>query len=595
MYRSVFLVIWFTLFVAAPPSTSGDERSADARTAGQKAVDYFPKAATPTESILPGDTLAMATVPSATRFRTRWGQSSFGTMAADPAFGPFFADVRSRVNALSGSLGFDVATLWANIDGELSVGLTKTAEGSLSLIAVANFDENEQSAEELLASLTRQMTASGSVPISVEAGGRTLTSWSNPDNAGHSLAYYNDGGHLVFTDGMQSLMATAARTDQQTAAANTLANSEAYRTVASQTQPAHGAAAVRWFVNPTAVVDAAISDGLRNNPNLAILRKGIEASGLNQFRGFGGLFDLPSGGLDSVSSTYGYVKGEPTGLLRAFTMPATRQVPPRWVKDDVSLYSQMNWTPKQMVAVVRQTVDGIRGVGTFDRDIAAQTIGGSGVTVGEVLDQFDGSLHFAAEVPESAESLTRQSTVIAVGLADPSVAQSLVEALTDGRTYETTSGGARIYTIDLAVDVPAGSPLAKLDAPQVAVAIAEGQLMLSTDANYLKATLNGIGSGRPLSESPEYREIAANYPERTSVINYQRQDARFSGLYDELRTGGMPVPGSLGLAATVLGMDFRKLPPFSAMSRYLQNTGGYIVPAENGFRIVNFSLEPRER
>ena len=554
---------------------------------------YFPAAATPTESLLPADTIAMATMPSAAKFRSRWNVSSFGVMAADPAFGPFFDDVRTHIETLSRTLGFDVQSVWNAADGELSLGLTRGEERRFTLVGIANFDADESAAAALIDRLERQLAAAGSQRAAVEADTRTLVSWTNPSDRSQSLAYYRQDGHVVFADRLPALVQLASRESTDREVSETLGGSEAYQKVKSQTRPAQEAAAIRWYVNPAAAVDAVLTDGLRNNPNLNVVRGLLEQSGINQFRGFGGLFDLPGTTLDSVSSTYGYVEGEPRGLLKALAMPASPQRPPRWVKDDVSLYSQMNWSPGQLVDVVRSAVDSMRGEGTFEATIASQPLAGD-VTAGELLAQFDGPLHFAAEVPQSAEDLTRQATIISLGIKDAAATAALLQRLA-GETPATTVGDATIYTLDMPFDVPAGTPLESLRSPQLAVTVAEGQLMLSTDGAYLERTVAGIGSGRALVDSPEYREIAQNFPEQTAVINFQRQDERFEGMYEQLRAGGMPAVGTLGVAASVLGFDFTKLPPFPAMSRYLQNTGGYIVPAEDGFRVVNFSLEPRER
>lgn len=581
------------LVCLAALSTRSGVVSADERSG------YFPPSVTATEQILPADTIAMATVPSAAKFRSRWDASSFGAMAADPAFAPFFDNVRERLTGLSGTLGFDLQTVWRSVEGELSLGLVPASDTSgpsrrpFAMVAVANFGSDDRAAERLLAEVTSQMQVAGSRSAVITADGRDLTSWSHATDAGKTLCYFRDGDRVVFADGLATLAKVAALDFDAQSDEQTLAESEAYQTVKSQTQPAAGSAAVRWYVNPYAAVDAAVSDGLARNPNLAVVRGLFDKAGLTQFRGFGGLFDLPGNGLDSVSSTFGHIEGEPRGFIKALGMTATRQQPPRWVKDSVSLYSQMNWSPNQLADFVRETVDGFQGAGTFDRDIAGQPLAGD-VTVGDLLDQFEGPIHFAAEVPESAAELSRQSTVIALGIREPETVRQIVASLAGERAAEEVAG-AEVFTIDLPIDVPAGTPLARMPAPQLAVSVAEGQLMLSTDGGYLKQTIAGASRGRPLAESPEYREIAANFPERTSVINFQRQDARFAGLYEELREGGMPMVGTTGLLAAALGMDFTKLPPFSAMSRYLQNTGGFVAPAEGGFRIVNFSLEPRER
>ena len=559
----------------------------------EKASDYSPAEVPPAESVLPRETIALATIPNVRDFKRRWDRSSFGQMAADPAFGPFFGDVRTRMSTLSTAFGLDVPRLWEQIDGELAIGLTPSAPG-LALIGIANFDADPDQADALIAQLESQLQQSGGKQTTIEADGRRLTSWTTEAagrNRAQALAYYRDGGHVVFADGLSALLDIAATRDRDAS----LAASDAYQRVKDETRPGVGQAAIRWYVNPAAAVDAAVTLDA-GGPGVGVIRNLLDRSGLNQFRGFGGLFDLPGGGLDSVSSTYGYVEQPAHGLLQAFVMPATSQRPPDWVKDDVSLYSQMNFQPRRLVETVRNAVDKTRGEGAFEASVLSQTLGGSDVTVGELVELFGGPIHFAAEVPESAADLTRQSTIVSLGVRDTKRLKDVVSRLADGTTATTQQAGeTAVYTVPLTLQVPDGTPLTALASPELAIAAGADGLMLSTDSRYLVKTLAGQGSGRPLAESPDYAEIAANFPKQTSVINYQRQDGRFAGLYEELRRGSLPAVGTTGLLASALGFDFKMLPPFSAMSRYLQSTGGYIVPAEEGFRIVNFALEPRER
>jgi hypothetical protein len=163
---------------------------------------------------------------------------------------------------------------------------------------------------------------------------------------------------------------------------------------------------------------------------------------------------------------------------------------------------------------------------------------------------------------------------------------------------------------------------------ELAIAVTQGTLMLSPNADYLEATLGNQGRGRPLADSPQYREIAVQFPARSAMITYQRQDGRLEGLYEQLRSGmlrtypkrgltlsgeatkptkstrlpkgqtpfriGTSANGLPGLAGQLLSFDFTKLPPFPQMSRYLQSTGSFIVPEDDGFRVVSFATPPRE-
>ena len=558
--------------------------------------DYFPNAVRPAEQLFPAETIAIATVPDARDFRRRWNRSSFGAMADDRAFAAFFADVRDRIRSVSAATGVDVEMIWTQTDGELTLGLVPAESALPTLVAIANFDGDEPAAIELLDRLEVQAERAGSQPLMLEAGTRELTSWTHPNEPGRTLAYYRDGGQVVFGDGIAALLSLARRADLPDESTPAITTSAAYQKVKTQTPLRRGSAAIRWFINPQAAIDAAVQSGTGPGASIGFLRGLIGQSGLSNFRGFGGVFDIPGGEIDSLTQTYGYLDGPPTGLLAAAKMDPTPQSPPSWVKDSVSLYSQMNFRPGHVLSVMEESVDRMHGPGTFNTVIASRPVGNTGLTVAELADQLTGPLHFVAEIPESAKQLVRQPTIIAVEVRDTQVMEQIVRGLAAGQPSRTVESTA-IHRIPLDLsDLPnaAGLP-AGVQSPEMAVAVSQGTLMISTDAGYLERTIAGADAGRPLAESPEYQQIAANYPAATSVISYQRQDDRFAGLYEQLRSGGMPAIGTTSIVAGLLGFDFKKLPPFEAMSKYLQTTGGYIVPAEDGFRIVNFSMAPSER
>jgi hypothetical protein len=83
------------------------------------------------------------------------------------------------------------------------------------------------------------------------------------------------------------------------------------------------------------------------------------------------------------------------------------------------------------------------------------------------------------------------------------------------------------------------------------------------------------------------------FPEKTSMLSYQRQDRRFEGLYEQIRAGKLQFPLYGGIV-TGLGLDFTKLPPARAIRNYLQTSSSFIEPAEKGFRMIEIGYRPYE-
>ena len=84
---------------------------------------------------------------------------------------------------------------------------------------------------------------------------------------------------------------------------------------------------------------------------------------------------------------------------------------------------------------------------------------------------------------------------------------------------------------------------------------------------------------KPLAESERYRALAKHFPAQTSMIWYQEPDKQLKPLYEMLRSGQVQEK----LAATPFnklfeGIDFKKLPDFDAIRKYLPPTASYAVP-----------------
>ncbi|WP_161604537.1 DUF3352 domain-containing protein [Roseiconus nitratireducens] len=577
------------------PTPIADERlTTGAGTDGDLAQPVSPsdrpvEAIPPAASWFPGETIAMARFADVDAFQRQWADSSFGAQMQDPAFAEFFAAVTEQLSGMSDGLGIDLTRLWREAEGELSVGLTRNSDGELAILAVADLAD-DTTAEQLLQRMERRLRGESSESTSATLGDLRLTSWQRKqDRTIRNLSYFRSGRQIVFSDGFQTLAEVARRGEDRST--QSLLNNDNFSHVMNAVTPGQDASGLQWYVNPLGVVNAAVRANLTAGTSAEAADAMIDRLGLGQFRGFGGSFYLGKGGMDSVSSTYGYVQTPVEGFWKAFRLPATEQRPPDWVKDDVSIYSQINWSAERFLQSVQEMVDRAQGEGAFAGAIGSMSVGNSEMTVSELAEQLSGPLHIAAEIPENAAQLARQKAVFAVGVADPAAIESLVKSLADGAGADPLPAGDRtVYRLSLDTSQFPGMPPMEL-----AVAVSEQSLMFSPNAGYLQSTIAGDNQKRPLAESPQYQEIASQFPEQTSMISYQRQDGRMEGLYEQLRSGLLGAQGLPSLSGQLFNFDFQKLPPFPAMSRYLQSTGSFIVPQEDGFRIVSFATPPREQ
>jgi hypothetical protein len=583
----LFLILAVGLSVcpvgANPPAEKAHASPSDSHTAPTRdAADY-----------LPVDTLAVGRVGNVARFRKSFRDSSFGEQVNDPALRKFFSNVSGRLARITDGLGVSVTDLWYLVDGEVSLAAIKNQEGQITVVAIADLG-NETAARQLVQRLETKLKAEAADLTTLEVGSTQLRSWrrGGQRNLPH-VSFFIQGGRLVFGEDLQTLAETARRA--QVADADHLGKNENFRHVMSRIAPSGDRSGLNWYVNPTAVVRTAVAANLAGASPPEELQQMIDAFGLDQVRGVGGTVWLGQGGMDSVSTTYGYVQTPVSGALKALTMPASAQRPPAWVKEDVSLYAQMNWSVANFIETLREVVDRSRGKGAFDQAIGSLEVAGDGTTLAQIAHTIEGPLHIAAEIPQNASELLRQKAVFGFGIRDPKLLRGLLRQAAKRRNQSTEQiGGAEMvrFRVNISEALPGVENLPSLE---LGILVTDQAVLLSPNADYLASTFQGRGHLRPLADTAEYRRIASQFPERTSMISFERQDGRLEGLYEQLRGGLLNVAGIPGVVGGAFDFDFKTLPPFTAMSRYLQTTGSFIVPEKDGFRIVNIALPPHEQ
>ncbi|HUE14875.1 MAG TPA: hypothetical protein VMR25_11970, partial [Planctomycetaceae bacterium] len=530
------------------------------------------------EQLLPKRTLAFVKIPNASEFRRKWNASSFGAMQRDPAFRPFFADLERQVDQITvrvkTTLGFGVKELWLALDGEVGLALVHSPESGFAFVGVGELGSDEQSAARRIAILEAAVAARGGIDVRLKVADIDVTSWSiGPDDEKTTFSYFRRGRQLVVSHDLNTVLALAAGTKK--GIHESLSANPVYQYIVDQTRASSGEPAVQWYVDPVSALETAVSANLEGNPNRDLVTGLLSRAGVDKLKGIGGSIELASAFADNISRTFGYVEPPAGGLLEALKLPATHQVPPTWVKDDANFYTQINWSGPRFYRALADFFDSFRGAGSFRSLVGSARLPNTETTYEDVMNQLVGPLHVVAKMPRSVRELLSQPAVLAVGVADPKRAEEMIHAIANaaGARAETVSN-VRVYKLRFP------SPLGGQDF-EVAASVAEGALMVSTSPRYLGSVLSSRLRKRPLAQSPTYKQAIGSFPEKTSMISYQRQDRRFEGLYEQIRSGKLQLPLYGGIV-TGLGLDFSKLPPAQAIRRYLQTSSSFIEPAEKG-------------
>jgi hypothetical protein len=539
------------------------------------------------ERFLPKRTVAFAKIPNAVEFRRRWDQSSFGAIQRDPAFTPFFSDLERQLDERAGRMkratGVGIKDLWLSLQGEIALAVVHSPNG-FSVVGIAEIGKDEPSAARAQALLEAALTAHGAVGVHLNAGDVDVLSWSagaEPDKM--NLSYFRRGRHLVAGFDLSTVLTLAAKTNSSTG--DSLAANPVYQYILEQTRASSGDPAVQWFVDPIGGLEAALDLNLQGNPNRDLITGLLRKAGIDKFKGIGGSIELASAFADNITRTFGYVEPPADGLLAAFRLPATHQVPPPWVPADVNFYLQANWSGPRFYRAIADFFDSYQGAGAFRSLVGSGRLPNSQATFEDCLNQMVGPVHIVASFPRSTGDLLKQPAVVAIGVADPKKADEMLRSIAEsaGASAQLV-GGVRTYTLRLGLP---GSP----GAIEIGASIDQGSLMLSTNTQYLGSLLSSRPKRRSLSQSQAYRQATGEFPEKTSMLSYQRQDRRFEGLYEAIRGGKFQLP-LYGAIGTGLGLDFSKLPPAQAISNYLQNSSSFIEPADKGFRMMEIGYRP---
>jgi hypothetical protein len=540
------------------------------------------------ERILPKRTLALVKVPNAAEFRRKWNASSFGAMQRDPAFGPFFADLERQADrwtsGVKRTLGVGVKQIWLALDGELAVALVHSPESGLGFVGIAEIAPDGPGAARRVTALEATLTGAGARDVRLKAGEIDVVSWSvGSDDDRTTFSYFRRGNRLVLSQDLNALLSVAAVA--RSGEAESLAANPGYQHIVQETRPASGEPALEWYIDPIAALSAAVSDNLQDNPNRDLVTGLLSQAGVDKFKGIGGSIELGSAFADNVSRTFGYVEPPVSGLLEAFALPAVHQVPPDWIKEDANLYMQINWSGPRFYRAISSFFDGYQGKGAFQSLVGSGRIPNTDATFRDAMDQLIGPVHVVATFPTSTGNLLKQPAVFAIQVRDPKRAETMLRGLAQAAgAQEQSIGGAATFTLPLGL--PPGGPSLEL-----AFSIAHGSLMISTSDQYLKSLLAGPSKKRPLARSPVYKAATGQFPEKTSLVSYTRQDRRFEQLYEQIRTGGFRVPLYGGIVSG-LGLDFSKLPPARAIRPYLQTSAGFVEPADKGFRMIEIGYWP---
>jgi hypothetical protein len=549
------------------------------------------------DRLLPPDVYLYVDIPSVPDLKARWSKTLTGQLGAEPALSEFWNDVEAQIDKFSEqaeqNVGVSVKDLIAVPTGQVALAVIRATSGEVGLVAILDYGENGATVDKLLAKANQQLQEHEAekseqdvdgtkvvvhhIKKSEQADGDNESKNENPDS--RSVAYFTRDNRLVLTRGLEIAKTVLARWDGKHS--STFADNETHKYILNRCKTSNAAPALTWYVNPIEFARGVIEMTAPENQQAQQAMMLLPLLGLNALKAIGGTFDMAAGDFDSVARTVIYVEGESRGLLNILRFPETELSPPKWVSAAATNYVTYNWDVHGAYSAVEALVDGFQGPGALDGLInrfSEQPAGPKIHLKKDFLDHLTGRVHMVGGAPKekTAEAVALPERILFA--FDAKNADNMKTTLANIAGAPEFNGKSREFSGTTIYEFQGAQGIT----PPAAAAVIDNALMVATDVSMLEQVARADSDQQPLSESPEYRRIAAFFPAKASAIEFEKQDAQFEAIYEVLRSGNAPVP--------IPAINFSKLPPFSDIKKYLPATGSFAVPDEHGAYYESFTL-----
>jgi hypothetical protein len=548
------------------------------------ACGLFASAATaqvPSDRRLQPDVFAYASAPSVPELKARWNKSSRAKLLNDPALADVLGQITGKLDELAGNaekeLGVKPAELLAMLEGEVSIALLNTGGNRIAVTAFLDFGKQRKTVDALVVKLTKAATDKGAVLTETMFQGtqiNTLTPKANGNGGAinGSLNYFIKDTHIVLGSDRTALEAVLVRWDGKHE--RTLADNQVYSYIAKKCRDADRQPALSWFVDPVSMIRTALTAGGGAKLQTAMILDFLPQLGVEKLKGIGGSYDLAAGEFDTVSRAMMYVETPTTGVIDVFRFPAKQQVPPNWVAADIDGYLTLNWDVDGAFTAIEKMVDSQSAPGTLGLmlDSLADSQDGPGFhPKKDLIDNLSGKVHLLSDGPTKDDDSVERM-LVAFELKDAAKAKTVLAGAA-GRPG--VKGKPRQFQGETIYEIAGGNGA-------VSISVAAGHLLVSSDAKLLEGVIQPDKKKPRLMDAVDYKRYAAQFPGKTSILSFQRQDTRIRSAYEALRTARA--------SSIIPDIDFGKLPPFDVVSKYLSASASYAIPDARGAYFFSYSL-----
>lgn len=530
--------------------------------------------------LLPPQTLLYFSVPDVTALQESLGESLAGQLLADEAVQPIREEIEQKLEELSEKLndeiGLTISDLCNLFSGEVTFAIVEKPTRKLALLMLIDCGDNEATVESLLEKLDGAAVEAGCTKKEVDISGISVTMFDLPveeEVPFKKMGYFAADGYVVFGSEQAALESVIERWESSDA--GTLADDKVYAYISEacrfddETDPA-----AEWYVNPIGLTKSAIQMAQGQLPQAGIALGIIPVLGLDKFRAMGGAYTVAAGDFDAYTASLLYVDQPTSGVLNLFQFPPDIQTPPEWVPAEVSMYAAANWDVKGAFDTIQGLLAMFNLSAQFDQALEALKEGDFPIDVeADIIANLNGHFHVYQPDAEVDSENPVPLMVVAVGVQnEENVSKLLAKAAAmegfEGKQREF--GGQTIY--EMSSD----------DSGQtVGVAVTRGHLIMTSQVESLERIIRSTDGEGSLANDPTFKGLADFFPEKTSMISFQRTASSQTRQAWEMMLEQLPEE---------FPIDLSKLPDYEVLEKYMRPQASYCAPDEHGAKFVGYTL-----
>src|SRR5579864_8508228 len=568
------------------------------------------RAAAPIEKALPGSTLALLKVNSASAFRDAISQSQMGQLWADPSMKPVKEDLSAKLDdaskQLKEAIGITIGDLIQLPQGAAALAIVGTDAGKVPIALIISADVGDKSKvmQDTLLKATKLAEEKGDAKATTETFNNltlhVLRSTKDEEKDNPPIIWTNQGSVYQFSTDLEALKDLVSHSDGRD---DSLADNESFIQVKKKLGED---AQFLWFIDVTQGIKlftkALAGGGGGGGGNAQQVEAMLQVTGINGLKAIAGSSTFNSGHYDMLNKMFILAPGPSQGVLKIFSMPQTNLRPEPWVPASAASYETISWDLDSAYTAINDLANMFNPgfLNLLEQQLAGPN-GGEPLSFqkdifGPIGDRITVISDFKKQ-PKNKDD-DSQRTLFALALEDSKAFRNTLNkliALTKANPKKRDFQGTTIYDFDISNMVPPGGPPNMQIKGLVSVAVAKDTCFVSTEPTLLEQVLRA--GGPRLADSPDFQAVAKELPEQTSTLSYAKPEEAIRQLYDMLKSGQFQK--ALEQAAMAGGpdvpklgdlFDMNKLPEFSVISKYLSQSGGYGVMSEDGFLTTSFSL-----